>query len=470
MYEQVGKPKESQSGEAANSGVQKKSDVKQGFGFVDNRPEGPIQLRLNTLVNYKQNEKKTIPKEASAGRSFDAQNQSFQGGLGASGVNQRKSLDNNIIQRKDGKKQASRHSRNRTYILLLTGLGVPDQDAVDILNSKNAEDPHNLPELARVYHAIKANKEDTTKWIDNGCKFSSRQLPAATTHPGTSRTSLGLKTPSLAKGGTDQADWNVYEQSYTDLTAKRAAMNAVVNGANDCVRNVIDPDIALAMGRFRVDRALRDQLTKADIQPEKDKMVRLDYYASFYGAVNKLNGLTHINRYNTPTHAKSFGSLFGTWKGNALAAAGKADFDLMYRAIQNVHGNRSKAKGDATKNPTIRKGSLLADEEAVLDGVKNRLGGMPNKGRFGRGGHHTDPTTAHPTKAGSLGQEYNATPDPTAVAKFGAVGTLPWQAKVKQIPSLGPKRFVSYNGDWFYSPTHYLPTGSTSAYKLIIDA
>jgi hypothetical protein len=39
MYEQVEKPKENKSRAVANSVAQRKSKVKQGFGFVDNRPE-----------------------------------------------------------------------------------------------------------------------------------------------------------------------------------------------------------------------------------------------------------------------------------------------------------------------------------------------------------------------------------------------------------------------------------------------
>lgn len=46
MYEQVEKPKENKSRAVANSVAQKKSNVKQDFGFVDNRPEIVAQMNL----------------------------------------------------------------------------------------------------------------------------------------------------------------------------------------------------------------------------------------------------------------------------------------------------------------------------------------------------------------------------------------------------------------------------------------
>ncbi len=51
MYAQVEKPKENKSRANANSVGQKKSGVKQGFGFVDNRPEAIAQKKLQGLVN-----------------------------------------------------------------------------------------------------------------------------------------------------------------------------------------------------------------------------------------------------------------------------------------------------------------------------------------------------------------------------------------------------------------------------------
>ncbi len=51
MYEQVEKPKENKSRSVANSMSQKKSNVKQGFGFVDNRTETVRQLKLKVINN-----------------------------------------------------------------------------------------------------------------------------------------------------------------------------------------------------------------------------------------------------------------------------------------------------------------------------------------------------------------------------------------------------------------------------------
>ena len=50
MYERVEKPKENKSKAVANSLAQKKSGVKQGFGFVDNRPETVAQRQLKEMV------------------------------------------------------------------------------------------------------------------------------------------------------------------------------------------------------------------------------------------------------------------------------------------------------------------------------------------------------------------------------------------------------------------------------------
>ena len=46
MYAQVEKPKENKSRAVANSVAQKKSNVKQGFGFVDNRLKNNIIVQL----------------------------------------------------------------------------------------------------------------------------------------------------------------------------------------------------------------------------------------------------------------------------------------------------------------------------------------------------------------------------------------------------------------------------------------
>ena len=49
MYEQVEKSKENKSRAIANSVAQNKSNVKQGFGFVDNRSESKAQKKLQNM-------------------------------------------------------------------------------------------------------------------------------------------------------------------------------------------------------------------------------------------------------------------------------------------------------------------------------------------------------------------------------------------------------------------------------------
>ena len=56
MYERVEKPKENKSRTVANSVAQKKSDRKQGFGFVDNRSECVAQRKVIKLSNINPNE------------------------------------------------------------------------------------------------------------------------------------------------------------------------------------------------------------------------------------------------------------------------------------------------------------------------------------------------------------------------------------------------------------------------------
>lgn len=54
MYAQVEKTKENKSRAVANSVTQKKSSGKQGFGFVDNRPEAVTQRKLQEMANNSQ--------------------------------------------------------------------------------------------------------------------------------------------------------------------------------------------------------------------------------------------------------------------------------------------------------------------------------------------------------------------------------------------------------------------------------
>lgn len=57
MYAQVEKPKENKSRAVANSVVQNKSSGKQGFGFLDNRPEAKTQNVLQLMMNDQRNVK-----------------------------------------------------------------------------------------------------------------------------------------------------------------------------------------------------------------------------------------------------------------------------------------------------------------------------------------------------------------------------------------------------------------------------
>jgi hypothetical protein len=50
MYEQIGKPKENKSRAVASTVAQKKSNVKQGFGFVDNRLQSSVQRNQQDVI------------------------------------------------------------------------------------------------------------------------------------------------------------------------------------------------------------------------------------------------------------------------------------------------------------------------------------------------------------------------------------------------------------------------------------
>lgn len=63
MYEQVDKQKENKSKSIANSIVQKKSDVRQGFGFVDNRPKVIAQKNPKWMANDLQGDNNTAQQQ-----------------------------------------------------------------------------------------------------------------------------------------------------------------------------------------------------------------------------------------------------------------------------------------------------------------------------------------------------------------------------------------------------------------------
>ncbi len=66
MYAQVEKPKENKSRAVANSVAQKKPGEKQGFGFVDNRPEAVAQRKLHELAKNSPQVKQTAQLQAMA--------------------------------------------------------------------------------------------------------------------------------------------------------------------------------------------------------------------------------------------------------------------------------------------------------------------------------------------------------------------------------------------------------------------
>lgn len=61
MYAQVEKPKENKSRSVANSVGQKKNNMKQGLGFVDNRPEAMLQRKLQERINRNSQTVSSLP-------------------------------------------------------------------------------------------------------------------------------------------------------------------------------------------------------------------------------------------------------------------------------------------------------------------------------------------------------------------------------------------------------------------------
>jgi hypothetical protein len=71
MYAQVEKPKKSKSRAVANSVAQKKSNVKQGFGFVDNRPESIAQRKMQSIINSGFHDPIQLMKKWTGGGGFE---------------------------------------------------------------------------------------------------------------------------------------------------------------------------------------------------------------------------------------------------------------------------------------------------------------------------------------------------------------------------------------------------------------
>ena len=60
MYERVKEPNDYKSRAVADSVVQRKGNVRQGFGFADNRPEAVAQRKLMQLINHKPFQRKGL--------------------------------------------------------------------------------------------------------------------------------------------------------------------------------------------------------------------------------------------------------------------------------------------------------------------------------------------------------------------------------------------------------------------------
>jgi hypothetical protein len=78
MYAQKEKPKENKSRAVANSVSQKKSNAKQGFGFVDNREETHQLYKLQELANSGQRENLSKQYKAITDNHVSQRQQSFQ--------------------------------------------------------------------------------------------------------------------------------------------------------------------------------------------------------------------------------------------------------------------------------------------------------------------------------------------------------------------------------------------------------
>lgn len=273
--------------------------------------------------------------------------------------------------------------------------------------------------------------------------------------------------PPLHPLGADVKEWDVYRNSKAGLVATRLVMEANVAANNAGVRNTIDPDITQALQDYATDAYNRDLLTKADIQPRKQILDNLAHYANYYSTVAKRLSLVQLDSFNIAVHAQSVQLLWNNWRNNWNKAKGTTKFDELYATMPTVEWNAAPGIGPgATKNPTLSKYALADMQRAVLDGIKNNIGGMP--GRFDRGKHNTNPTTG---LGGGNGTEYNAVGD-IAPGGFPPV-VKGWHKMVDQPVLAGVKRFIKFKGKWFYVPKHYLGAkgfAAAAAYTLIIDA
>ncbi len=86
MYPKVEKPKENKSRAVANSVAQKQSNVKQGFGFVENRPETVTQRKLQEFANRSQTKQGAQLKSITAHNLLPIQRYSEQESTNSSDV------------------------------------------------------------------------------------------------------------------------------------------------------------------------------------------------------------------------------------------------------------------------------------------------------------------------------------------------------------------------------------------------
>ncbi|MFG6100313.1 hypothetical protein SPB21_34050 [Leptothoe sp. ISB3NOV94-8A] len=86
MYEQVERSKENKSRAVANSVAQRKKNTKQGFGFVDNRPEAIMQRKVQEVANSSQQEEKNAQLQTTTDNNTELRQQTIQKQIDIDGV------------------------------------------------------------------------------------------------------------------------------------------------------------------------------------------------------------------------------------------------------------------------------------------------------------------------------------------------------------------------------------------------
>lgn len=95
MYDQVEKPKENKSRGVANSVSQKKSSAKQGFEFVDNRPEAIMQRKFKGMLY----DSKIHPIQLMKFGKEDRFQETFTTKTGLQGISSKEKSDKSSFQR-----------------------------------------------------------------------------------------------------------------------------------------------------------------------------------------------------------------------------------------------------------------------------------------------------------------------------------------------------------------------------------